>query len=239
MRILSTSSRRVLLLASFFMTLTASPLASAAEWTPSGEQNGVQLYSKQAGGDALKYFRGVTRVKAPLKKVLAALLDRETFPEWFHNMREDVTLPDDNPDASLCYIWMKGVWPTADRDTVARATVSQDAQTGVISIIVRSAEQHRVPLKKGRVRMPELYTGFFLRALSPHETEIQLEGQADPGGSIPSFLTNAVASDLPAKTLANLRARLETPDKVDLGVLDKVPFAVLSMKKIQLPEPGQ
>jgi hypothetical protein len=151
-------------------------------------------------------------------------------------MLEDSTLADDNADASLCYIWIKGVWPTDDRDTVARVTVDQDPKSMAISIIARSAEQQRVPPQKGRVRMPNLYSGFIVRAISPDETEVQLEGMADPGGNIPAFVTNMVASDLPAKSLINLRTRLETPGKVDLTVLDKVPFAVISMKKIKLTQ---
>ena len=216
--------------------LACAPYVSASEWTPAGETDGIKLYAKNEGDNSLKYFKGVTRVKAPLKNVLAVLLVRETFPEWFHNMLEDSTLVEDNADASLCYIWIKGVWPTNDRDTVARVTVDQDPKSMAISIIARSAEQQRVPLQKGRVRMPNLYSGFVVKAISPDETEVQLEGMADPGGNIPAFVTNMVASDLPAKSLANLRTRLETPGKVDLTVLDKVPFAVISMKKIKLPQ---
>jgi hypothetical protein len=210
--------------------------AFAADWKSSGETDGVQLYSKSEPGESLKYFKGVTRIKAPMKNVLAVILVRETFPEWVYNMLEDSTLPSDNPDSSYCYIWIKGVWPTDDRDTVARVTVSQDPQTLAVAITAKSTEQHRVPVKKDRVRIQNLYSGFTVRPISAEETEVQLEGVADPAGNIPAFVTNIVASDLPAKTLVNLRTRLETPGKVDLSVLDKVPFAQLSMQKIKLPQ---
>ena len=210
--------------------------ASAADWKSSGETDGVQIYSKSEPGESLKYFKGVTRIKAPMKNVLAVILVRETFPEWFYNMLEDSTLSSDNPDSSYCYIWIKGVWPTDDRDTVARVTVNQDPQTLAVAITARSAEQHRVPAKKDRVRIQTLYSGFTVKPISADETEVQLEGMADPAGNIPAFVTNMVASDLPAKTLINLRTRLETPGKVDLSVLDKVPFAQLSMQKIKLPQ---
>jgi hypothetical protein len=44
-----------------------------------------------------------------------------------------------------------------------------------------------------------------------------------------------VAGDLPAKTLTALKARLEA-GKVDISVLETVPFAQLSMQKIKLPQ---
>lgn len=217
------------------LLVASSMSAWATDWKPAGEVDGIQIYSKAEPDNDFKYFKGVARIKAPIKNVLAVVLVRETFSEWFHNMREDSTLPNDNPDASWCYIWVKGVWPTGDRDAVARVTVEQDPQTLAISIIAKAAEPDRVPLYKGRVRMPNLYSGFIVKSISANETQVELIGMADPGGHIPSFLTNMVASDLPAKTLANLRQRLETPGKVDLGVLEKVPFAVLSMQKIKLP----
>ena len=164
------------------------------------------------------------------------LLVRESFPEWFYNMKEDSTLPNDNADQSFCYIWIKGIWPTSDRDTVARVTVEQDPKSLAVSIVARSAEQHRVPIQPDRVRMKNLFSGFTAIPVSAEETEVQLEGVADPGGSIPAFVANMVASDLPAKTLANLRQRLETPGKVDVSVLDKVPFAQMAMQKIKLPQ---
>jgi hypothetical protein len=209
--------------------------AHAADWQPTKEVDGVQLFAKSEPGEDFTYFKGVTRVKASMKQVLAVLLVRETFPEWFYNILEDSTLATDNPDQSYCYIWIKGVWPTDDRDTVARVTVDQDPKTHAVSIIARSVEQNRVPAHKDRVRIKNMYSGFTVKPISADETEVQLEGMADPAGKIPSLLTNMVAADLPAKTLAALRVRLEAPGKVDLSVLESVKFAQISMQKIKLP----
>lgn len=213
-----------------------SAVAHASEWQPAGESDGVKLYARSEPNQGLKYFRGVTRVNVPMKNVLAVVLVRETTPEWFHNMLEDSTLTDNNPDASYCYIWIKGIWPTSDRDTVAHVTVEQDPGTLAVSVVARSAQQERVPPVPGRVRMLNLYTRFTITPISAEVTEVQLDGVADPGGHIPTFATNAVASTLPAKTLANLRRRLLTPGKVDLSVLESVRFAALSMQKIKLPD---
>jgi hypothetical protein len=170
--------------------------------------------------------------------VLAAVLVRETFPEWVFNIKEDRTLATDNADQSYCYIWINGVWPTDDRDTVARVTVDQDPQTLAVAIVARSSEQNRVPPQKGRVRMTNMYSGFTVIPVSANETEVQLEGVADPAGSIQSWVTNMVAADLPAKTLSALKARVEA-GKVDLNALETVPFAKLSMQKIKLPQASQ
>lgn len=224
---------------SFIVALAVSVLclnAAASDWTPAGESDGVRLYARSEPDQGLKYFRGVTHINAPMKNVLAAVLVRETTPQWFHNMLEDSTLERNNPDASYCYIWIKGVWPTSDRDTVAHVTVEQDPDSLTVSVVAQSAGQDRVPLHKDRVRMPNMYSRFTIKPISADVTEVQLDGVADPGGNIPSFLTNAVASTLPAKTLSNLRERIQTPGKVDMAMLESERFAALAMQKIKLPK---
>jgi hypothetical protein len=210
--------------------------AHASDWKPAGESDGVSLFARTEPNQDLTYFRGVTRINAPMKHVLAAVLVRETTPQWFANMLEDSTLKDNNPDASYAYVWIKGVWPTSDRDTVIHVNVEQDPVTLAVSVTAQSAEQERVPPVKGRVRMPNMYSRFTIKAVSANVTEVGLDGVADPGGHIPTFATNAVASKLPAKTLANLRNRLETPGQVDLNALETVRFAALAMQKIKLPQ---
>jgi START domain len=218
------------------LTTALTSLSSwAQDWQPTKEVDGVQLFAKSDPNEGLKSFKGVIRIKATMKQALAAVLVRETFHDWVYNMLEDRTLSSDNADQSYCYMWIKGVWPTSDRDTVAKVSVDQDPKTLAVSVVARSAEQNRVPQQKDRVRMTNMYSGFTVVPISATETEVQLEGVADPAGSIPNFVTNMVAGDLPAKTLSALKARLES-GKVDVKALETVPFAQIAMQKIKLPQ---
>lgn len=210
--------------------------AQAQEWVSSGESDGIRLYTKVEPGRTYSSFRATVRVKASMKQVLAVLLERERFPEWFDQMREDITLENDNPDYSYCYIRMKGIWPAADRDVVARVTVTQDPDTSAVSITARSTEPERVPLRKDRVRMPYMYSVLKALPISATETEVEIEGTGDLAGNVPSFVADIVTSTMPRKSLTNIRRKLESPSGVDLSVLDRVPFAVLSMQKIKLPQ---
>lgn len=213
----------------------AATAAHGADWVSLGEAKGVKLYEQSEPGQQFKGFRGVVRVKASLKTVLAVLLVRENFPQWFSNMREDSTLVKNNPDASLCYIWIKGVWPTLDRDVVAKVTVDQDPVTLAVSVIAQNTDPTLVPTYPDRVRMAKLYSGFVVRPLSATETEVQLDGLADPSGNIPAFAANMVAKNIPRDTLANLAALVETPGKVDLSVYETNRFASLALKKLKFP----
>lgn len=209
------------------------------DWQPTKVEEGVQLYAAKNTDDRLQTFRGVVKVKGSMKQVLALVLVRETFPGWVHNMLEDRTLTVDNADQSYCYMVIKGQWPTSDRDAVARVTAHQDPKTLSVSVYAdaRKVADHdkRVPLQDGRVRMTNMYSGFTVKPVSANETIVELEGYADPEGSIPTILVDKVSSTLPAKTLSALKAKVES-GQVDISNLDKVPFAQLAMKKITLPQ---
>lgn len=222
------------------LAIIASMLAPALaqDWVKRGERDRVALYERDEPNQILKSYRGVIRVKSSMKTVLALVLVRETFPQWVANVLEDSTLADHNPDSSLCYIWIKGVWPTADRDVVAHVTVEQDPTTLAVAVIAKQADPSLVPLRSDRVRMPKLYSGFTMRPLGPSETEVQLDAFADPGGSVPAFAANMVAKDLPSVTLSNLAKLVETPGRVDVTVLESNPFAIQAMRRIKLPDAG-
>lgn len=220
-----------------FAQVAASDAASGATtgWIDRGTDEGVALFERRETVHGFKGFRGVLRVNAPMKTVLALVLNRETFPKWVANMIEDSTLPDNNPDGSLCYMWIKGVWPTDDRDVVCKVTVSQDPQTLAVSVIAQDTDPTLVPAVKGRVRMAKLYSGFIVRPVSATQTEVQLDAIADPAGDVPTFAANMVAKGMPRDTLRALAKLAETPGAVDLSALDSNKFASLAMKKIKLP----
>lgn len=221
------------------VSVAARAQGSDPAWIERGIDDGVALYERSETVRGFKGFKGVIRINAPMKTVLALVLVRETFPKWVANMLEDSTLPENNPDASLCYMWIKGIWPTSDRDVVCKVTVSQDPKTLAVSVVAQDADPTLVPVVEGRIRMAKLYSGFTVRPLSATQTEVQLEAIADPAGDVPPFAANMVAKNMPRDTLLNLSKLAETPEgspgAVDLSVLETNKFASLSMKKIKLP----
>jgi len=214
---------------------SGSASVTASGWIDRGFDDGVALFERAERVNGFKGFRGVLRVNAPMKTVLALVLVRETFPKWVANMLEDSTLPDNNPDASLCYMWIKGVWPTDDRDVVCKVSVSQDPQSLAVSVVAQDTDPKLMPTVKGRVRMAKLYSGFTVRPISANLTEVQLDAIADPAGNVPTLAANMVAKGMPRDTLRALAKLAETPSAVDLSALDSNKFASLAMKKIKLP----
>ncbi|MDP2226240.1 MAG: hypothetical protein Q8J78_02020, partial [Moraxellaceae bacterium] len=67
---------------------SGSYAAAAAPWELASDSNGIRVYTQAVPGQDLKNFRGVVRVNASMRHVVAALVDVEQMPQWFFNLRE-------------------------------------------------------------------------------------------------------------------------------------------------------
>lgn len=214
-----------------------SALALAAEWTAVSERGGIGVWTRQPPRAPLKEFRGRMDVGKPLGVVVAVLTDFPAYPQWFLQMREASVLESHGLDDVTIYFVVAGVWPVSDRDAVAQAAVSQDAQTLTIRMMLRATPQ-KIPPVAGRVRMPHLQSGWELTPLSSTATRIEVIGSADPGGWVPQWLANAAVAMMPRKTLERLRRQLEDPKYAEPDVL----FAhdpLLSEMRTHLRVPGE
>ena len=70
-----------------------------------------------------------------------------------------------------------------------------------------------MPLTEDNIRIPQLNAYWRIIPKSETQSEIIYEGHADPGGSIPSWLANAVVVTTPYKTLKSLNKRLKKNKK--------------------------
>lgn len=212
-------------------------VSRADDWAPNGSSgNGVALYTKSVPDSDYKRFKGEVTIDAPLRAVLAVLMVRDTYTKWWYNMLQVTTLDHDNPGFSLAYYWIKGVWPTADRDAVVDNEVEQDPQSLEVVFHSRSADASLVSAQSSRVRLKRVDTIIRAIPLSGSQTKVVLEGSGDPGGTVPSWLANGFILDTPKKSLENLRSLLQDKDHpVDVNALKNDPFAKIHMPAIRLP----
>ncbi|MGH8494194.1 MAG: START domain-containing protein [Moraxellaceae bacterium] len=223
-----------LLRALALVVLLGSTTTRAAEWQVVSHEPGFTLYTRSVAGQDLKEFRGVIRIKASMRTVLPMLVDADHMPQWFFNMSEARLLEIGSKDGSFLYFVIKGMWPVSDRDAVVRLQLHQN--TGTLALnIAASAEPEHTPLMRNRVRIPRLRAVWTVTPLSATETEVKLEGHADPGGSIPLWMANLVVEHLPESSLRQLRERIEKAP-ADAEALHADPRISRLLSGIRYPE---
>jgi len=185
--------------------------AWAANWkiNHEGEARGdVTTYVRDVSNSPVKAFKGIVEVKASATSVLAVITAVDTFPEWIFQNQGAKRLSLEGREE--IHMRFHGIWPVSDRDVVLANTLSQNEDSGSITLHSVNAE-NVLGKQDGFVRIPALDNQFIITPMDDGWVRVQFETFVDPGGSVPVWLANLVATKAPLETLQGLKVQLEKP----------------------------
>ncbi len=174
-------------------------------WTLAKEGEGIEVYTRPVQGMDAKEFMGITEVDAPMEVVLEVFRDIPSFPEWYGFCRDIEVLEDYSESHKLVYFVLATQWPTKDRDMVIDAVIDVDRAGGESVITMKALEEEVVPRVRKYVRMTCMVGQSTLTEVSGGKTRVVYRVRSDPGGYIPSALSNLLAKDQPYLTLKGLK----------------------------------
>lgn len=186
----------------------ASLSAHADNWMLQSDRDGISVYTADIPGQDLRAFRGVVTLNAPMKSVVALLADTDNMPSWFYHMRSARQLAGSRSENYL-YLVIAGVWPVSDRDVVIRVDAVQQADGSIL--MTAEADAERMPAQSCCVRIPRMESSWLVRSLGESRTEVTLSTRSHPGGALPLWVANLVATDMPRNTLKALRTEVRKP----------------------------
>jgi hypothetical protein len=221
-------------LLSAFCLLICLPVA-AQDWElarQADERGDVTVYVKPVPGNPLKAFKGIIEVPQPMLSVMAVMGDIDRYPEWVFQCSGAEMRPDEW-GKDVIRILIQGIWPVSDRDGVARSTISQDPESLAITIHSQAAKGV-FPPQDGYVRLPDLDNTFLFEPLEDGWTRITFETFVDPGGYIPAWLANLVATRAPTYSLTQM-SRLLTEERYALDSVDALPLEFPGVEQMIFP----
>ncbi|MEL6177434.1 MAG: START domain-containing protein [Myxococcota bacterium] len=206
-------SQQRLALTCVALALVSLPLFALAEGKPKWEEitrdKGVLVQKKEIPGQDLPAFRGIATIKASVFDVLAVLDDTPRLTEWMHNCTGSKTVEAINDFERVTYNRTDAPWPVSDRDVVVRSKVSINAKRKIVTIRFSSINHAKMPEVEDVVRMPRLRGHYKLKILDENKTRVEYMVEANPGGSLPTWLVAKASEELPLQTLVNLRKQVK------------------------------
>jgi hypothetical protein len=198
----------VLALASLTGVIARAADERAAKWEQIEDDEGIRVWQREIPGQELPGFRGETVMNAPIAQIGHELEDYKHHTEWMDSCIASYLVKDLGNQHVIDYNRTHAPWPVWDRDVVldSRWTVSSDKRLLVIAF--ENTDPSLVPLPDHTVRMPHLKGFYRMWSMEPNKTKVVYQVEADPGGSIPTWLARRVGRDLPFNTLKTLRARV-------------------------------
>jgi hypothetical protein len=177
-------------------------------WKFVKEKYGIKVYTAIETSSSLKMFRGVADLKTSVDKVFAIVGNVRSTDNWDKSIKELRVLSSDAGREFSYYLIYSIPWPLQNRDLCVEATISHDSATGDVIIYARSRPQ-LVPENSDLVRIRNYWQKWIIHPLDKDHIRLILEGFADPGGNIPSWLYNMVITDTPINMIHDIRLRVE------------------------------
>ncbi|NER17214.1 START domain-containing protein [Spongiivirga citrea] len=164
------------------------------------------MYIKNTESSTLNSFKAVTKVKAPIDKVLKVIIDAPQLD--IDKVKSAVTYKVKQIDSThhIYYFKNKLPWPIRNRDNVSIVEIEKVSDTLIRCNI--NAIDETIPKEKNTIRVNNL-KGYWLLEEKDGYTMVSQELFIDPGGSIPSFIVNSLLHKGPYNTFLALKREVE------------------------------
>ena len=194
-----------------FSVFFYSPTLQAAEhpWRLRVNKGGIQAYTRPVDGSAILEFKASVIVDAPLSQVIALFEDVKKMTSWFYQCTASRIIQEGaDGQSKIVYIILHLPWPVTERDCIFQISKSVDSTAAVLNYTI-VALADRLPADRARIRIPYLKASWRFSSLADGKTEIYFQQHSDPGGFIPTFISNSIVVDMPYNSLKNLRALIK------------------------------
>ena len=191
----------------FLLFLSCGNLIASEQedWSLSIQQDGIEVYTKKVAGSRIDAFKATTMISAEYERVKEVILDYPNYPKWYQDYKKGEILERLSQDIIVVRFVIDAPFPIKDRDSVNRVSVQQTDEH--IKVTLESAPTY-IPHNNKQIRMT-VSSGRWTLEKEGNQTRVTIEYHADPEIPVPSWLSKRYVVQGPAKSLSNLKKRLQ------------------------------
>lgn len=191
-----------------FVLFAPGDAVASDKWELKSHEDGIKVFTSYPTGSDIKSIKALFTVKGTPEMLAGLLLDINKQQDWVYSTKSS-TLVKKISEYELVYYTEKSMpWPLSNRDAVMHIKIMHDPATKIM--MVRAATVSGViETQKGIVRVPSSSVTWKVTPVNNHEMNIEYIAQADPGGSVPGWITNMFLTKGPIETFKKLREMLK------------------------------
>ena len=185
-------------------------LHAQSEWKLERDKEGIKIYSSYYPGSKIKALKVVCVVEATLCQLAAVMLDIKNQDEWFYHTKSSM-LKEVSKTELYYHAELTFPFPISNRDFIEHIVLSQDTVTRVLTMTVQNLPDF-IPAQKDFVRVLHSECKWVVTPLAKKSLQVEFTLFADPAGSIPIWLVNAMSYYGPFETFKKLKSQLLKPE---------------------------
>ncbi|MFD2144799.1 START domain-containing protein [Mucilaginibacter antarcticus] len=199
---------RIILL---FMFVTAFAKAqTVGAWQLKESSDGIKIYTADISNSKIKGIKVECQFNATLSQVTAALMDIKNSEEWLYHTAGNQLIKQVSPGELYYYSLIEMPWPVSNRDFIAHLKVTQDPVSKVVTMDAPCIPD-MIPVKPKIVRITNSKGKWVVTPAGPDHVKILYTLYADPGGDVPSWLTNLFITQGPSQSFKKFKAHIQKP----------------------------
>lgn len=198
------------------LAFSTQALSQEQPWEKVSESDGIEVWKREIPNSKIMAFKGRKIVDAPISKVTRVLADNdiESKKRWIDMVKDFKIVKEMTPFEGISYSSYDLPFPVADRDFILHGLRTMDNVKNEIRFELHSVEHPDYPESASIGVRAQLFSSTFV--LVPKEegfkTEVTVEIQTDPKGSIPTWLVNFINKNWPKNTLSRLEIESKRSD---------------------------
>jgi hypothetical protein len=186
-----------------WMQVSAQP-----KWKLVKNKNNIQVYAAGSDSSNLKMVKTVAVIDGSIEKLISIFMDIDHQKLWVYSTKQSYLIKKISEREVIYYVETVLPWPMKNRDVPIHMNI--DEKEGGKSVVITTiGEPHLIPVTKGKIRVPQFYGKWDIKATSNNKLSIDYFLHVDPGGKIPTWIVNMFVSKGPYETVNELAILLK------------------------------
>jgi hypothetical protein len=194
-----------LLIISFLLVGTAS---AQKDWSLVNNGSWIQVYKSDMSNSSYKRIKVECTIDGTIDKLMLILNDVNNHKNWIYNTRNAYIIKRVNAYDYYYYTETSLPWPMQNRDAVVHIKFQRDNASHSLNIVA-VGEPGYLSNVSGKVRVPRSANTWEVTVPEANKLHIIYIFEADPGGSLPSWLVNSFVNKGPYESFKKLAELLK------------------------------
>ena len=199
---------KVLWITIFSVTLSGTAYAQEG-WDLTKEKNGIKVFTARQPSAKYKDIKVEAVFPGTIQKLVGIITNIGQTKNWVYGTKESYIIKKINANEILYYSQTELPWPVDDRDIPIKMRWIIDGKNNSLKVFA-SGIPNAIPQKKGVVRIPYFNASWDVKFDGKNKLMISYILKMDPGGTVPSSMTNLFITKGPYETFINLLELLKS-----------------------------
>lgn len=200
--------RRVLLTVLFCIAVVNTN--AQTKWELKKSEDWIKVYSGSVPNSNLKAVKVECTIDATMPQLMNLLMDAKAHEEWVYNTKNCYTVKKISSTELIYYSEFTLPWPLQNRYIVVHLKLEPNTDNTVLK--VSSVAIPGYVTENDIVRIRSSTVTWTVTAINTKQLKIDYVANADPGGSIPAWVTNMFCTAGPYETFKQLRVTVLKPE---------------------------